>query len=278
MVTELYRLDVEDPTVASVAFDSWFYGTIVLWLLWQFSGRRVDPLRLLGRMESGYRWLPTIGILAATALFSWGSLSVLLYVVSYMSPTLAEGYLEGKLFDEARQSATPGLYVIVVILSTVVAAPVVEEVLFRGVILHRWTMKWGLGTAVLTSSLAFGLAHDLSFVGATAFGIVLCLLYIKSRSLIVPVACHALYNAFVVGLTLMVEGYEEVTGETSAAYSVDQVRDELWIGVAFLAVSLPWLVRFLYLNWPHAGSQAPYLTYGKSPTTGAPSAGRSPAT
>ena len=48
---------------------------------------------------------------------------------------------------------------VVEIISLCVLAPIIEEVAFRGVILHRWTRKFGLRKAILLSSLVFGVVH-----------------------------------------------------------------------------------------------------------------------
>ena len=69
-----YDLDFEDPTVYTIAFNVWLYGAILVWVLWQFVRRRVDIRRIIGHVPSGYRWLPAVGIIVATALFSMGAL------------------------------------------------------------------------------------------------------------------------------------------------------------------------------------------------------------
>ena len=65
----------------------------------------------------------------------------------------------------------------------VVLGPVFEEVLFRGVLLHRWAVKWNLTVALWASSLLFGINHGESFIGGTVFGLVMAILYIETGSL-----------------------------------------------------------------------------------------------
>jgi membrane protease YdiL (CAAX protease family) len=81
------------------------------------------------------------------------------------------------------------------------AVPFAEEALFRGV-LHRWLRGDGsflpATSAVLLSSLAFGLAHyrwDRTVVVVTFFfGILLAVLYDLGGSLWVPILLHAMVN------------------------------------------------------------------------------------
>jgi len=77
-----------------------------------------------------------------------------------------------------------------------IAAPLFEEVMFRGFLLPsltRYVPVWG---AVVLSSLVFSIAHlNLSEVlPLTALGIVLAVVYTRSRSLLAPVLLHGLWN------------------------------------------------------------------------------------
>lgn len=86
------------------------------------------------------------------------------------------------------------------LLAGVTIYPFVEEVLFRGVILHRWARKWGATVAIVLSSLAFGAMHLQGFVFAFASGVVLALVYLHTRNLVVPALCHAGSNLIELGL------------------------------------------------------------------------------
>ncbi len=82
----------------------------------------------------------------------------------------------------------------------VVLAPIVEEIVFRGV-LHRWLEKRiGLVVAVLVSSVIFGAAHLGPFIAVsnTVLGMVLALSFHYSRSIYVPMLIHFVNNLLVV--------------------------------------------------------------------------------
>jgi membrane protease YdiL (CAAX protease family) len=74
-----------------------------------------------------------------------------------------------------------------------VVTPILEEFTFRGILLPRWTHKWGVSAGVLTSSALFAALHSDPF-GAFVFGIAMCILYLKSQSLTLSMLCHGLYN------------------------------------------------------------------------------------
>ena len=81
-------------------------------------------------------------------------------------------------------------------LPIVIAAPIGEELLHRGIVLNRllsWMPKW---VAVLVGSALFGLLHLNLLQGLYAFvlGIAFSLLYVRYRNLWVPIFAHAAIN------------------------------------------------------------------------------------
>ncbi|NEP28927.1 CPBP family intramembrane glutamic endopeptidase, partial [Moorena sp. SIO3I6] len=41
----------------------------------------------------------------------------------------------------------------------IVFAPLLEELICRGIILQKWAMKWGIKSGIVTSSLLFAIFH-----------------------------------------------------------------------------------------------------------------------
>ncbi|MBU3188396.1 CPBP family intramembrane metalloprotease [Clostridium bowmanii] len=71
-------------------------------------------------------------------------------------------------------------------------ALVVEELLYRGILLNK-LRKHGDLFAVVVSSIIFGIAHGARFFTMIP-GLFFGLLYVISDSIIAPIALHALYN------------------------------------------------------------------------------------
>lgn len=78
----------------------------------------------------------------------------------------------------------------------VVAAPILEELIFRGVILDGLLMRYKGGKAVLISALIFGIMHGIPWQVVPAFfaGLLFGWLYWKTRSLILTMVLHAINN------------------------------------------------------------------------------------
>jgi membrane protease YdiL (CAAX protease family) len=124
-------------------------------------------------------------------------------------------------------------------ISLVVLAPIIEEFAFRGLLLHRWTEKWNLITAILCSSLLFGLLHP-DPVGAAAFGIAMCVIYLKTQTLIVPMVCHALYN-FVCWLWAIVY---EIENGPDHKYTISEFRGEWLLALFCLLIVYVWVYKY----------------------------------
>lgn len=78
-----------------------------------------------------------------------------------------------------------------------IAAPLFEEVLFRGFLLPSLTKYLPVWGSILASALLFAIAHlSLSeLLPLTALGIVLGVVYTRSRNLLAPMLLHSLWNS-----------------------------------------------------------------------------------
>ncbi len=112
--------------------------------------------------------------------------------------------------DDAPQEAVRriedagGLALVLLALGVVVVAPIVEELLFRGLLLRALLRRMTHGWAVLIDALAFGAVH-LSDPGAAvvvpglvALGVVAGVQAVKTESLSRPILLHAGFNLLTV--------------------------------------------------------------------------------
>jgi len=81
-------------------------------------------------------------------------------------------------------------------LAVCVMAPLLEEMLFRGIVLRGFLQRYSRWQAILGSALLFGVAHMniYQFLVGLVLGTVLGWLYERTRSLIPCIALHAAYN------------------------------------------------------------------------------------
>ncbi len=78
-----------------------------------------------------------------------------------------------------------------------ILAPVLEEMLFRGIILRSFLQQYSRRYAIAGSAVLFGMAHLnlYQFATGVAMGLVLGWLYERARSLWPPIVLHATYNS-----------------------------------------------------------------------------------
>jgi hypothetical protein len=151
-------------------------------------------------------------------------------------------------------SRYPQLYDRLMLVVLLVLAPFAEELVFRGILLQRWATKWGLRWGVIASSALFGLLHINNPVGLTLFGLVMGLLYVQTRSLWVPIACHGLNNLAAVGIDSMSRW-----ASSEQTYTLADMQASWWVGLILIGVSAPFLMRFIWRSWPQRQAKIPYL-------------------
>lgn len=97
---------------------------------------------------------------------------------------------EARAFSEMSRPELPVLVMLCLL------APVLEEMLFRGVILRAFLQRYPRGIAIVHSAGIFGLAHMnlYQFVAAFTIGLLAGWLYERTRSLWPCIALHAAYN------------------------------------------------------------------------------------
>ena len=80
-------------------------------------------------------------------------------------------------------------------------APIIEEILFRGII-QKGLINKGVKprSAIIISALVFGIVHfnPWQFIGAFLLGIVLGVIYFKTKSLLMSIFLHFFNNTIVV--------------------------------------------------------------------------------
>ncbi len=94
---------------------------------------------------------------------------------------------------------------VVAVLAQVVAAPVVEEVIIRGLMLSRLRKAMPTTVAVIISSIVFGLIHGQILWMSYAFllGILFAVVAIKTDSILSTIIIHAVFNAAGVVMSLL---------------------------------------------------------------------------
>jgi len=237
----------------SVAFGLLFYALISYWMLRNFRKIHLDYSRFIGHIPHDYNWLFLMTIVFAVIIFSLGITEMSRYIVSVLDPGILGELPRTSLFYTPQDTPLAPFMNFLDFLTGVIAAPIVEELLFRGVMLHRFTFKWGMKKAILASSLIFGVLHA-DFIGAFIFGLVMCILYIKTGTIIIPIIAHMLNNLLAYGMQML----SNLNHQNSALVS-STPNPNIGMAAFLLIVAGMVIFFFLYRNWPKAYWNPPYF-------------------
>lgn len=228
----------EDPTAGPI-FAALFYVPLVLWAFFVQWRNKVRLRTLFALPRIGKYWWVVVGMVPVLLVFSLGA--------SIVTASLFPSYVENAEIDTSTNALALAVTVAVI-------PPVVEELIFRGLLLERWATAWRLGTAIIVQAVFFGILH-VDPIGAGVFGLVLALVYLRSRSLWPPIVMHALNNGFVLVVVLTAG---DAVQQTPSPATGAELFGQMLAGVIFMAVASPFIVLYVKRNWPGPDSLTPY--------------------
>ena len=202
---------------------------------------RLNLYALVGNRATKETLVPGLKLTLLIFLFSISAVYATFIPLSYLSPEFVQWWYIDTLDNIYTDGFTyPFLPNLLGLISLIIVAPVIEEVAFRGILLHRWSYKWGVKKAIVISSLVFALLHT-DPVGAFVFGLGMCVLYLRSQSLWVPIFCHAAHNLTVRILEAIYQG----SAGPNAVYTLEDFRSEWLFGVFSGVIVVLWVSVYL---------------------------------
>ncbi|WP_257150954.1 CPBP family intramembrane glutamic endopeptidase [Bacillus wiedmannii] len=171
-----------------------------------------------------------------TMIFGLGMLVLIVMVFSLIPKSTS---LEGANEIVKTQSIW---FVLMKAITLSFVAPICEEILFRGFILSRFTYKFGIKKAVIFSSICFGVLHLNNVFGTTIFGIISCLMYLKTKSLFPSIVAHMVNNIIVASRDIFSALKSTTTSTPSAQPELTII---LLMSVVLIAIGLMWIIPFI---------------------------------
>jgi len=128
-------------------------------------------------------------------------------------------------------------------IGTSIVAPIIEEVLVRGIILRGFLMKYSVKKSIIISALLFAIMHmnPWQSIGAFFIGIILGWLYVKTRSIVPCILAHAFNNSL--DFILKFIGLS-IPGFSNSANVIE--HQPIWfdlLGVILLIAGVKWLIK-----------------------------------
>jgi membrane protease YdiL (CAAX protease family) len=208
--------------------------------------------------------LELLGVIVPIDVLTLSATIAVFIPLSYVAPRFVTRILLTN--PDLLEARSLGQWLEVVVLACV-AAPFVEELFFRGILLHRWARRWGTVRAVVASSALFAVLHG-EWLGHFLFGVAMCALYLRTRTLWLPMLAHALSN-FIVALFTLPDALHDVP---SPPDTLESLRAEWPTGVMALVAGVLLLWWYQRRYWPEGRLREvltgplPYDVYAASAT------------
>lgn len=178
-----------DTVAALVAGQVGFWAVLVATVLHE-TPRRQEPMTT--RLRLRFQWVDApVGLAVGVTT----QLVVLPALYLPFRALIDEDDLSGPARDLL--DGASGFELLVLGLSVIVIAPVVEELFFRGLLLQAMQQRWSTIAAVVGSSVVFGATHfqPLQFPALAGAGAVFAVAAVRTGRLGTAIAVHAAFNA-----------------------------------------------------------------------------------
>ncbi|MGL5942550.1 MAG: lysostaphin resistance A-like protein [Waterburya sp.] len=202
-----------------------------------------------------------IGLTIAEYLFAGGMNSIILYGLSFIVPKYVE-------YELNQKHATSPVGWIGFAIGALLFAPLIEELLFRGIIFQKLAIQKSIIKGLLISAIAFAIIHfRYDVIPLFITGVIYTILYLKTKQLATSILCHFFYNFIVTVRNIYHQFYSGIEPDlkiTVAEYQ-QQFLDNWKLDILFIALSTPYLCYFIYKNFPrnYDIKQLPYFTNQK---------------
>ncbi|KMQ27988.1 CAAX protease [Bacillus cereus] len=221
-----------------------FYILPIMWIFFEYKKHRVAFSLFINRNET-FNLVQVLYITIMLCVFSYGYLILYMYSFAWITPTFIMNALREPIMDST------GGYVYQVIM-VVFIAPIIGEFVFRGFLLQRFAAKWGTSIAIIVVAILFALLH-VDFLGPVVFSIVLSIVYIRTNSLLMPIAIHMLNNAFVIGLSFLINKEEIMSFADFSNYTT------FFPGLIIFITGLNLVLIFLFVNRKYWSKEMPAI-------------------
>ncbi|MEN1938537.1 CPBP family intramembrane glutamic endopeptidase [Paenibacillus sp. 102] len=219
-----------------------------VWLFYQCKRHCVPFTIFMNRRES-FNLMQVLMITGMLCLFSYGYLVLYMYSFTWITPNFIIDILNEPIIGN-----TGGyIYQYIII---VLVAPIICEFVFRGFLFQRLAAKWGTGKGMIVAALLFGCFH-IDFLGAVVFSIVLTIVYMRTKSLLMPITIHMLNNATVLITSFMVSKEEKMSLADFSTYT------PFLTGLIIFIIGLNFVLVFLFMNRRYMSKEVPVVYTNK---------------
>lgn len=216
----------------------------------------------VGEVMTGARWTKYLSLTGCLQLAAYTSGIVVLMFVFLRFENNIRDFFFNFLNVEEIVYVSFIVYVLFFI-NICILAPIWEELFFRGILLRRLTIKWSPQKSIIVSSLLFGLIHvnPLTVIFAFLLGCVLGYVYLKTKSIIVPIVVHSFSNFFAFLQFIWAnQSSTEILPTTAGAQLTLRISVITFVVACLIAlvIGLKYYKSFRNLTLPHKNADVPF--------------------
>lgn len=195
IVAAIIALATNSDDLRTALYILGFQGSLALWvIMWPKvrHGRGLDALGVRSeQLASDIRYGLSRGVLAwLVSALVIGSITIKIVDALSSSPVQEPNQLDF--------SGTPSVGILILTaIGVMVAAPIAEELFFRGFVFQSFRRSLALPVAIGISSVIFMLAHTPTFIifpSIFALAVALALMFEQRRSVISSMVAHSVFN------------------------------------------------------------------------------------
>lgn len=229
----------EDDSLFDIIFSYGLLGVFpFVWFSFQFKKQKQRISSVL-YIKGAHQQLPTILMLIILLIaFSLGAYWLTNYTLSFIFPS----YVAEMLSEDVPMPSNNFQYILLGI-NICLVGPIAEEFIFRGLLLKRLAEKTNIVASAIITNLIFGLFHS-DIIGASMFGFILTLLFLKTDNLLVPIISHILNNTILMVLSIYLPDSPEFTNIMTIA----DLHNKMASNLALLIVSTIMLTIYIKRN------------------------------
>jgi uncharacterized protein len=187
----------DDLIVLTAGIEIGFYSIILLAIYWTTVRRYRSPWAALGLRPVPLGWLLLAPILVL------GMLTVGVALTSAISSLQGQPFVNPQVQDMSQGQQLTPLHLMMFLFGTAIAAPIVEELFFRGMLYPLLRQRLPVWLAIIANAAIFAALHFIPILLPMLFVMGLLLTFVRTRtnSIIPGILIHALNNAvFVLGV------------------------------------------------------------------------------
>lgn len=163
-------------------------------------------IKELGLVWRGFKKTALPGIGAGCIAMGYGIVVILFLTIIFKFILHNFSYMEYPLVTFILTASNSWANLIFVAFTIVICAPIIEELLFRGVIYNFYKYRVGAGFGVILSGLMFGFVHldPFRFIPLSLAGVILALVYENSGTILSSMIAHSVFNSVATALIFVI--------------------------------------------------------------------------